>query len=193
MSLAAILDEIRHSKACKKGLPSDAQPVLQLSVRSRLCIASQAPGIRAQQTGVPFNDRSGDRLRGWMGIDKETFYNRNIVAIVPMGFYFPGHTPSGGDKLPPRECADRWRGRLLAELPDIELTLLVGGCAQAWHLGERAKPTLTETVKAWRDYAPHEIPLPHPSWHNNAWLTENPWFARDVLPYLQKRVRQVCA
>jgi uracil-DNA glycosylase len=193
MSLEAILAEIRKSKSCRKHLPADAQPVLQVGREARLCIASQAPGIRAQQSGIPFNDRSGDRLRDWMGIDRPIFYDVQKVAIVPMGFYFPGHTPSGGDKPPPSECAARWRNRLLAELPHIELTLLVGSYAQVWHLQDKVKPTLTETVAAWRDYAPHYIPLPHPSWHNNAWLTANPWFARNLLPYLKRRAREVLA
>ncbi|MBU6296623.1 MAG: uracil-DNA glycosylase family protein [Alphaproteobacteria bacterium] len=190
MSLKNVLAEIQNCK-CKHELPHGFRPILQVSTSARLCIASQAPGIRAHETGIPFNDRSGDRLREWMGMDRKTFYGRN-VAIVPMDFCFPGHLPNGADKPPRSKCALAWRDRLLAELPHIELTLLVGSYAQAWHLGDNAKSNLTETVRAWREYTPRYLPLAHPSWHNNAWLAANPWFEREILPYLKRRVREIC-
>jgi uracil-DNA glycosylase len=125
-------------------------------------------------------------------VDRDVFYDDRRIAIVPMALYFPGHTTSGGDKPPSPDCAAHWRKKLFAQLPGLQLTLLVGTYAQAWHLGDRIKENMTETVRAWRDYAPRYIPLPHPSWHNNAWLHENPWFECDVLPYLRKRVEEVC-
>ena len=190
MSLKRILAEIRNCE-CRNELPHGFRPILQVSATARLCIASQAQGIRAHKTGLSFNDRSGDRLREWMGMGRETFYSPNI-AIVPMDFCFPGSLPSGADKPPRRKCAALWRDQLLLAMPSIELTLLVGAYAQAWHLRNRAKANLTETVRAWRDYTPRYLPLPHPSWHNNAWLAANPWFEHEVLPYLRRRVRALC-
>ncbi len=190
VSLKSILAEIGNCE-CGYELPHGFRPILQVSRSARLCIASQAPGIRAHETGLPFNDRSGDRLRNWMGMDRKTFYSRS-VAIVPMDFCFPGSLPNGADKPPRRKCAVLWREKVLSAMPSIELTLVVGAYAQAWHLGNRAKANLTETVHAWRDYTPRYLPLPHPSWHNNAWLAANPWFEHDVLPYLRRRVRVLC-
>lgn len=188
-TLEALLRKIEACRICAAHLPEGTRPVLQVSSTARLCIASQAPGIRAQQSGVPFDDRSGNRLRDWLGMDRDVFYDERRIAIIPMAFYFPGHTASGGDKPPRRECAVLWREKLFAQLPELQLTLLVGTYAQAWHLGGGIKENMTETVKAWRDYAPRYIPLPHPSWRNNAWLHRNPWFEHDVLPYLRGRVR----
>jgi uracil-DNA glycosylase len=187
--LEVLLREIENCRICATHLPEGVRPVLQVRGTARLCIASQAPGIRAHETGLPFNDRSGDRLRDWMGVDREVFYDERRVAIIPMAFCFPGHTANGGDKPPRRECAAYWHKQLFAQLPEFKLILLVGSYAQAWHLGDRTKESMTETIKAWRDYAPRYIPLPHPSWRNNAWLRENPWFEQDVLPYLRRRVR----
>jgi uracil-DNA glycosylase len=167
--------------------------VLRASVTARLSIVGQAPGIRVHNTGLPFNDPSGDRLRDWIGLDRETFYDENRVAIVPMGFCFPGYDAQGGDRAPRRECAHLWRKRLFDQLPDFRLTLLVGSYAQAWHLGERARSNMTETVKAWRSYSPRTIPLPHPSWRNNGWLKKHPWFEYELLPTLRRRVRAALA
>ena len=140
---------------------------------------------------MPFTDPSGDRLRDWMGIDSDTFYDDTRIAIVPMGFCFPGLDARGGDRPPRRECAPAWRDRVLEGLPAVELTLLVGTYAQAWHLGNRARPTLTETVRSWKDYAPGHVPLPHPSWRNNAWLRQNPWFADELVPQLRRRISAI--
>jgi uracil-DNA glycosylase len=189
-----LLEEIRACRLCAetpqgRPLPHEPRPVIRAEPTARLCVAGQAPGTRVHNTGIPFNDPSGDRLRKWMGVDRDTFYDVSRIAVVPMGFCFPGLDAKGGDLPPRRECAPLWRARVFAHLPDIELTLLVGGYAQKWHLGAASKSTLTETVAAWRDYLPAFIPLPHPSWRNNAWLKKNPWFAAEVVPLLQDRVR----
>lgn len=140
---------------------------------------------------MPFTDPSGDRLRDWMGIDSDIFYDDTRIAIVPMGFCFPGLDAKGGDRPPRRECAPAWRDRVLECLPDVKLTLLVGSYAQAWHLQGGCRATLTETVRAWADFAPHHIPLPHPSWRNNAWLRQNPWFADELVPHLRSRISAI--
>jgi uracil-DNA glycosylase len=159
---------------------------------ARILIAGQAPGSRVHTTGIPFDDASGERLRDWMGIDQKTFYDATRIAILPMGFCYPG-TGKSGD-LPPRpECAPAWRDRLLATMPDIRLTLVIGQYAQAWHLKGEAKATLTETTLAWRDYGQTTIPLPHPSPRNNIWLKRNPWFSEELLPILRKRVKAALA
>ena len=159
---------------------------------ARLLIAGQAPGTRVHATGVPWNDASGERLRAWLALDRAAFYDAGRVAIVPQGFCYPG-TAGGGD-LPPRpECAATWHDRLLALLPDIELVVAAGAYAQAFHLGRRRRRTLTETVRAWRDYAPAVVPLPHPSWRNNGWLARNPWFERETLVYLRARIARLLA
>ena len=164
------------------------RPVLQVSKSARILIVGQAPGIRVHQTGVPFDDPSGNRLRAWMGIDKNVFYDAEKIAIVPMGFCYPG-TGKSGD-LPPRpECAPTWRAKLLDQLPQISLTLVIGQYAQAWHLGRLAKDNLTETVKAWQEFGRNVIPLPHPSPRNNIWLKKNPWFEQEVIAALQQQVR----
>jgi len=155
---------------------------------AKLLIAAQAPGLRVHETGLSFNDPSGDRLRAWLGIGRETFYDESKVAIVGMGFCFPGYTNKGADRPPRPECAPLWQPRLAAALPPFGLTLLVGRYAIDWHLGPRQKSTMTETVRAWRDYGPHLVPLPHPSWRNNAWLKKNPWFEAELLPELRARV-----
>jgi len=188
-TLDSLLGEIRACRACAAHLPHGVRPVLRASASARLAIISQAPGIRVHNTGLPFNDSSGDRLREWIGIDRDTFYDASRVAIVPMGFCFPGYDAHGGDKAPRKECVRLWRKRLFEQLPDFRLTLLVGSYAQAWHLGNDARAGMTQTVVAWRSYLPRYIPLPHPSWRNNAWLKKNPWFEGDLVPYLRKRAR----
>ena len=183
-----LLRKVRACTLCAAHLPQPPRPVLQAGSAARILIASQAPGRKVQHSGIPFDDASGERLRGWMGIDKDVFYDPHTVAILPMGFCFPG-TGGAGD-LPPRpECAPAWRTQLLAHMPHIQLTLVVGQYAQAWHLKREARATLTETVRAWRDYGPHILPLPHPSPRNNLWLRRNPRFEEEVLPVLRARVQ----
>lgn len=164
------------------------RPVVWFRTGARLLIASQAPGWRAHESGTPFLDPSGERLRAWMGVTEAEFYDRARVAIVPMGFCFPGYDAGGGDIPPPALCAATWRAEALAAVPDVRLTLLVGGTAQAWHLGRGA---VTERVRDWRARAPHTFVLPHPSWRNTAWLKRNPWFEAEVVPALRARVREV--
>lgn len=165
------------------------RPIIQLGARARIAIFSQAPGNLAHQKGAPFYDPSGARLREWLGVGEAEFYDPEKFVIAPMGFCFPGYDDKGGDLPPLRPCAEIWRARLMAALPQLELRLLVGGYAQKWHLGAAAKKTLTETVAAWREYGPADIPTPHPSWRNNGWLKKNPWFAEELLPHLRNRVR----
>lgn len=181
-----LLQEVRACTICKAHLPHGTRPVLQAGKAARILIAGQAPGKRVHESGVPFDDASGDRLREWMGIDRETFYDESKVAILPMGFCYPG-TGNSGD-LPPRpECAPAWRKPLLQALGNIRLTLVIGQYAQAWHLDATQK-NLTETVRHWRDYGPAVIPLPHPSPRNNIWLKKNPWFRSELQPQLARAV-----
>ena len=167
------------------------RPVVWFKGPPRLLIASQAPGARVHEAQTPFWDRSGDRLRDWLGISKDDFYDRDRVAIVPMAFCFPGYDAKGGDLPPPKVCAATWRARAMEALGEVPLTLLIGAYAQGWHLGGRVP--VTERVGAWRDYAPAVFPLPHPSWRNTAWLNRNPWFETDLLPVLKARVKEVLA
>lgn len=195
-ALQHLTDRISGCRLCAERFATTAtahapRPVLYPSTTARLLIASQAPGARVHASGVPFDDASGDRLRDWMGLDRATFYDRARVAIVPMGFCFPGYDAKGADLPPPRDCASVWREQIMAEMPQIELTLLVGGYAQKWHLGRDARPTLTETVRGWRDHAPRFLPLPHPSWRNTGWLKRNPWFEEEVLHWLRSSVRRL--
>ena len=190
---ASLLHDIRACRVCAAHLPHEPRPVLRAKPPARLVIVGQAPGTRVHASGMPFTDPSGDRLRDWLGVDSETFYDERHVAIVPMGFCFPGLDAKGGDLPPRKECAPLWREKLFAELKEIKLTLVVGSYAQAWHLKGRTKPTLTETVKAWREYGPKVMPLPHPSWRNNAWVKKNLWFESELLPVLRKRVAKVLA
>ena len=161
---------------------------MQLHPAARVLIAGQAPGSKVHASGIPFDDASGDRLREWMGIDRENFYNATKVAILPMGFCYPG-TGRSGD-LPPRpECAAAWREKLLAQIPAIQITLVIGQYAQAWHMPTAKESSLTDLVRAWRDYGTQLMPLPHPSPRNNIWLKRNPWFGEEVLPALRRRIR----
>ena len=186
-TLAGLLTEIRACRVCANALPLGPRPVLQAGASARLLIVGQAPGTKVHASGVPWDDASGERLRAWLGIDRETFYDASQVAIVPMGFCYPGRGASG-DNPPRPECAARWQARLLAQLPDVRLTLLVGQYAQRQFLGARRRESLTATVEAWRDYAPEYLPLPHPSPRNLPWLTRHAWFEHDVLPALRERV-----
>ena len=179
-------------------LPHAPNPIFRVSTTARLCIASQAAGTLANASSVPFNDASGERLRSWLGVTREEFYDASRVAIVPMGFCFPGQDAKGGDLPPRRECAPQWRSRLFAAMPRIELVLAIGQYAQAWHLGPARKANLTDTVAAWRELAgrassPRIVPLPHPSWRNNGWLKRNPWFECELLPFVRREVRRLLA
>lgn len=194
--LDRLVSDIRACRVCiesprNKPLPHEPRPVLRVSRTARICIVGQAPGTRVHASGTPFTDPSGDRLRDWMGVTPEEFYDVSRLAIVPMGFCFPGLDAKGGDLPPRRECADAWREPLFELLPQIELTLLVGQYAQAWHLGAARKESLTATVSAWKEYYPRFLPLPHPSWRNNAWIKKNPWFEEDLLPVLKREVRRL--
>jgi len=183
----ALLARVRQCDLCAGHLPLGPRPVLQYHPDARILVAAQAPGRRVHETGLPFNDPSGDRLRDWMGVDRGTFYNPEQMAVIPMGLCYPG-TGKSGD-LPPRpECAPTWRQALLDGLPRVELTLVIGQYAQAYHLPGLGR-SVTERVKAWRDCWPKQIPLPHPSPRNNLWLRRNPWFERELIPQLQHRVR----
>jgi len=185
--LTELLKDVKSCTECKAYLPLGPRPVLQLSSNARILIVGQAPGIKVHNSGVPFDDQSGNRLREWMGIDKDTFYDEQKIAILPMGFCYPGKGKSGD--LPPRpECAKKWREDLLNLMPNIQTTLIIGQYALNWHLKHDNKKNLTETVKAWREYSPSIIPLPHPSPRNNIWLKKNAWFEVDVLPELKQRI-----
>lgn len=186
--LSRVLAEIRGCAQCSAHLPLGPRPVLRAAPSARILIIGQAPGTKVHETGIPWNDRSGDRLRDWLGLDRETFYDERRIAIVPMGFCYPGRDASGGDMPPRPECAPAWHPKLMPLLPKIGLTLLIGQYAQKRYLGERRKPSMTATVTAWREYLPDHLALPHPSWRNTAWLRKNPWFEHDVVPELRKRV-----
>jgi len=186
-----VLAAARACTLCAAHLPLGPLPVLRAAATARLLIIGQAPGTKVHATGIPWNDASGDRLRQWLGLDRDTFYDEARVAIVPMGFCYPGRDAKGGDKPPRPECAPLWHPRLLPLLPDVALTLLIGRYAQARYLGERAGPTVDATVRAWRDHAPACLPLPHPSWRNTAWLKANSWFEAELVPALPRRVAEV--
>ncbi|MEC9342703.1 MAG: uracil-DNA glycosylase family protein [Pseudomonadota bacterium] len=183
-------------KPAGKPLPHEPRPVVVLSHTARIAVCGQAPGTRVHASGRPFTDPSGDRLRDWMGIGEAEFYNAARLAIVPMGFCFPGLDARGADLPPRRECASAWHGQIFDRMPQLELLLVIGLHAQKWHLRQRCRANLTETVRDWRDILgdagrPAMLPLPHPSWRNNAWIRKNPWFETDLLPELRKRVRRL--
>ncbi|WP_431322441.1 uracil-DNA glycosylase family protein [Rhizobium sp. YTU87027] len=174
-------------------LPHEPRPVAVISSMARILIAGQAPGLKVHETGLPFNDASGDRLRDWLQVDRETFYDRDCFAIVPMGFCFPGYDAKGSDLPPRRECAPHWRSRVISAMPQIELILAVGQYAQAWHMRTERRQNMTETVRAWRTtlsptHLPSILPLPHPSWRNTGWIKRNLWFEEELLPVLRERV-----
>jgi uracil-DNA glycosylase len=201
------LDELRsdiaHCRICRDAprigaepLPHEPRPISVFSGNARILIASQAPGLRAHVSGLPFDDASGNRLREWLGVDRATFYDRDKFAIVPMGFCFPGYDKNGGDMPPRKECAPQWRSSVMEVMPQIELTLTIGLYAQRWHLGNERKASLTETVANWRRYfernsGPRVLALPHPSWRNSGWLKRNPWFEAELLPILRGTVQNL--
>lgn len=202
--LDQVLAELRACRICRDEplylppLPHEPRPVIQATATARLCIAGQAPGTRVHASGRPFTDPSGVRLRGWLGLDEADFYDDARVAIVPMGHCFPGLDAKGGDRPPRRECAPHWRARVFAALPRVELVLAIGRYAQAWHLGTDQGATLSATMENWRallmrPVSPRVLPLPHPSWRNNAWLRRNPWFEAELVPVLRAEVRQLIA
>jgi uracil-DNA glycosylase len=192
VTFEATIAAARACTICKAYLPLGPRPVFQIAPTARILIVGQAPGRRVHETGITFNDPSGDRLRTWMGIDREAFYDAARIAILPMGFCYPG-TGKSGDLPPRRECAAQWRRPLLGFLPNIALTLVIGRYAHDWHLGDRQKASLTETVKNWKAYWPDILALPHPSPRNNIWLRRNPWFEEEVLPELKKRINKLLA
>lgn len=191
MALQSVLNEVRGCRICATHLPLGPRPVLRARTSARIMIVGQAPGTKVHESGIPWNDPSGDRLRDWLHIDRETFYDETRIAIVPMGFCYPGRLPRGGDCPPRPECVATWHPRLLPLLPNIKLTVLAGSYGQAHFLGSRRRRTLTETVRHWRDYAPEFLPLPHPSWRTTGWQKRNPWFDAEVLPELRARVRRL--
>jgi len=189
-SLAAferLRDEIRACTQCAAELPLGARPVVRGLPSARLLITSQAPGTRVHETGLSFNDRSGDRLRDWLGVDRATFYDEARIAILPMGLCYPGRLAKGGDAPPRPECAPRWHGRFRAFLPEIRLTLLVGSYAIRHYLGPGS---MTEAVERWRELLPGTLPLPHPSWRTTAWAKRHPWFEAELIPELRARVAE---
>ncbi|MGO2373829.1 MAG: uracil-DNA glycosylase family protein [Pseudoalteromonas prydzensis] len=190
MSQCNLLAQVSNCVICEADLPLGARPVIQFNPSARILIAGQAPGLKVHQTGIPFNDASGQRLRQWLGLSKDDFYDATKIAILPMGFCYPGKGKSGD--LPPRkECVPAWRAQLLAALPNIKLTIVLGKYAQAYHLPQTKHLSLTELVKSWREYWPTTLPLPHPSPRNNIWLANNPWFERDVVPQLAQAVQSI--
>ena len=198
--LESFADQVRACRICVQQpqgppLPHEPRPVFQFSPTARLLIASQAPGTKVHVSGRPFTDASGERLRDWLGIGPEIFYDESRVAIVPMGLCFPGQDARGADLPPRRECAVHWQPRLMQRLGAVELVLAIGMYAQHWHLGRFRKASLTETVRGWREpyeaLSPRVIPLPHPSWRNNGWIAREPWFERDLLPVVRAHVRRL--
>lgn len=187
ISLSRVSREARGCRLCGDQLPHEPKPVFLVGRSARLLIVGQAPGRRVHETGIPWNDPSGDVLREWLALGREGFYDTSRIAIVPVGLCYPG-TVRGADLPPRRECAPAWQPRFRAALPEIRLTLLVGSYAQAYHLGVRRKASLSETVRSYREYLPEFFVLPHPSWRNRLWLRKNPWFAADVVPALRRRV-----
>ncbi len=201
-SFDRVAAEMRACRLCRDApqflprLPHEPRPIIQGSAGARLCIASQAPGTQAHRSGIPFDDASGRRLRAWLGVTDAEFYDPAHLAIIPMGACFPGQDAKGGDLPPRRECAAVWRPALMDALPKLELILLIGRHAQAWHLGKACAGGLTDTMSRWREFLssgrkPRFLPLPHPSWRNNVWLRRNPWFETDLLPVLRREVRAI--
>jgi len=190
----ALLKEVRGCTFCAAQLPLGPRPVVRMQRSAQLLIIGQAPGTKVHESGIPWNDRSGDVLRGWLDIGRDDFYDETRIAIMPMGFCYPGVDPKGGDNPPRPECAPRWHDLLLKQLPDIRLTLLVGQYAQKYYLAGRQGRTMTETVQRFREYLPDAyFPLPHPSWRNLSWQKKQPWFAAETLPALRKAISRALA
>jgi uracil-DNA glycosylase len=190
-TLSALEREIRACTLCKDEMGRAPRPVFSVSSTARILVVGQAPGNLAMESGRPFSDPSGVRLRNWMGVDDAQFYDARKVAIVPMGFCFPGYDKNGSDIPPMKRCAEVWRAKLLAQLPNIDVTLLVGGYAQKWHLGKRMGRNLTETVRQWQTYKSEGVfTLPHPSWRNTGWLKKHTWFETETLPALKSAISQ---
>lgn len=189
LELVDLLAQIRACRHCEKNLPLGPNPVVRASSGARLLIVGQAPGTRVHASGIPWNDPSGDRLRAWLQLEPEQFYDESLIAIVPMGFCYPGRGKSG-DLPPSPECAPLWHERLLQQMPQVQLTLLVGSYAQAHYLG-RSRETLTHRVQRWAEFGPRYLPLPHPSPRNTLWLRRNPWFEEQVVPALRRRVGEI--
>ncbi len=182
-----LFSDIKACNWCSSYLLMAPKPVVQLHPYAKILVIAQAPGLRARKSGKPFDDASGDRLRSWLGIDRDCFYDERLFAFMPMGFCYPGSEKSG-DLAPCKDCAPLWHPRIIAMLNDIQLTLLVGTFAQRYYLNEIS---VTTVVKKWRDYLPDYIVLPHPSWHNNAWIQNNPWFESELLVYLRRRIKDI--
>ena len=192
-SVADLFREIRACTHCAADLPLGPRPVVRGQASARLRIVGQAPGIRVHNSGIPWNDPSGQRLRQWLDLDPETFYDEERIAITPIGFCYPGTMENGGDFPPRKECAPLWQPRLDEAFAKVELTLLVGAYAQAWFLGTRRERTMTETVRAWRRFLPDRMPLPHPSWRTMGWQKNNPWFDEELIPELRRRTARLIA
>jgi uracil-DNA glycosylase len=188
-ALEPLLAEVRGCQLCASALPNVPRPIFQAGAGARLLIVGQAPGVRAHTSGRPFTDPSGVRLRKWLGLDEAAFYDANRVALLPAGFCYPGTNPKGGDYPPRPECAPHWHPRLRPLLTAIGLTVLVGQYAHTIYLAQRRRPSVTETVAAWRDYLPDFMAMPHPSWRVNGWLARNPWFDAELVPELRRRVK----
>jgi uracil-DNA glycosylase len=191
-TLETLLTAVKDCRACEAHLPLGPRPVLRAGATARILVVGQAPGVRVHATGIPWGDPSGERLRAWMGVDKNVFYDESRIAIIPMGYCYTGRG-NGGDMPPRRECAALWLDHLLAKLPRIELTLLIGQYAQRHFLAGCRKASLAETAIAWREYAPEYIPLPHPSPRNQPWFKRHPWFEAQLIPMLQSRIKTVLA
>ncbi len=193
IGLDALLAEIRACRACAGELPHEPRPVVRVSAETRILLCGQAPGRRVHESGLPFDDPSGDRLRSWMGVTREVFYGDPAIGVAAMAFCYPGTAAGGGDHPPPARCAELWRARLLERLPMVELTLLLGLPAQRWALGDAHPGSMDAAVRAWGAYLPDIVCLPHPSWRNTAWLRRNPWFEDEVAPYLRLRTTAILA
>ncbi len=195
-SIASLRSKLKACQICAERFAATEtrhapRPIVWFQSSARILIAGQAPGARVHASGKPFDDRSGDRLRDWMGIDTTTFYDQSRVAILPMAFCFPGYDAKGSDLPPPPICAKTWRASIMQKMPNTQLTLLIGGYAQSWHLGLPRSARMTETVERWKDHLPGALPLPHPSWRNNKWLKDNLWFETEILPHLQRQVKEL--
>ncbi len=192
-TLESLLREIRACTLCGADLPLGPRPVLRANRSARLMIIGQAPGTKVHESGIPWNDASGDRLRDWMAVERDQFYDETQIAIVPMGFCYPGRDKNGGDRPPRPECAPAWHERLWNQLPNIELVILAGAYAHRHYLGPKGGRTVSETVADWQQHLPRFLPLPHPSWRTRAWVAKNPWFESELIPHLRQRVRQLLA